>query len=329
MGKTGAKGFTLVELLVVIAIIGMLVGLLLPAVQQAREAARIMQCSNQLKQMGLAALNHEATHGFLPSGGWRAYWEPDPDMGFGSSQPGCWRYSLLPYMEQQALWQLGADGDTKESSVKTANATRATTLVPIYYCPTRRPARLYYAWTYTYNSNSLNPTRGTKADYCASVGDGWSQVVTDAQKTYSEVLAIVINSGMTGATYTKSAVQMSEIYDGASNTYLYGEKFVTAGKYQPTTSSNYAPGDDHAAWCGIDDDNIRLTCYNDNGYYLPRMDRVGFDGNGIFGSAHAGNFGMVMCDGSVQRIGYSIDKQVHARLGHKDDGQPVTIPTGG
>jgi len=90
------RGFTLVELLVVIAIIGILIALLLPAVQAAREAARRMQCSNNLKQLGLAILNYESTFRYLPPGGWSRHARPFPD---GASLHAI----VLPYLEQVGL----------------------------------------------------------------------------------------------------------------------------------------------------------------------------------------------------------------------------------
>ncbi len=100
-------GFTLVELLVVIAIIGVLVSLLLPAVQNAREAGRRTQCMNNLKNLGLAAQQHLEKLRRFPSGGWGPQWIGDPDRGNSIKQPGGWVYNLLPYMEQDALHDYG------------------------------------------------------------------------------------------------------------------------------------------------------------------------------------------------------------------------------
>ena len=98
--------FTLVELLVVIAIIGVLIALLLPAVQAAREAARRSQCQNHLKQIGLACQLHVDSLKHYPSNGWGYRWMGDPDRGFGEEQPGGWIYSVTPFLEQGSVQHL-------------------------------------------------------------------------------------------------------------------------------------------------------------------------------------------------------------------------------
>ena len=139
------RAFTLVELLVVIAIIGVLVALLLPAIQAAREAARRNTCKNNIKQLALACLNHESTHQYLPSGGWGYQYVGDFDRGAGADQPGGWFYSILPYIEENALYGLPTDGDfngpqnPNPSSQQTLGAQDMIEQARNnFYCPTRR-----------------------------------------------------------------------------------------------------------------------------------------------------------------------------------------------
>ncbi len=319
-------GFTLVELLVVIAIIGMLVGLLLPAVQQAREAARILQCGNNLKQMGLGAMNHESTNKSYPTSGWSCRWEGDPDFGFGANQPGSWLYSMLPFIEQQALWGLGQDGDKALSSgVKDGNSTRLDTPITVFYCPSRRTARTSYG-----HSNAYNGTARTgnvaKSDYACNGADGWSW--NESTATINDGLAYNYTGGSTGMYFPRSAVTVGEIRDGTSNTYLYGEKYLIPSKYEATSTSGTAQGDDWNCWMGPESNDLsRYTLYSDSSSsYQPIQDREQMDTGYPFGSAHAGTFGVAMCDGSVQRISYSIDKETHSFLGKKADGNVATIP---
>ena len=117
-------GFSLVELLVVISVIGLLMALLLPAVQAAREAARQTACGNNVKQLALASLSHESALGFFPTGGWDN-WLGDPDQGFGKAQPGGWVYNILPFVKNRGS-TISVRGAAAQASKTLMRATRHT-----------------------------------------------------------------------------------------------------------------------------------------------------------------------------------------------------------
>ncbi|MDO4628199.1 MAG: DUF1559 domain-containing protein [Planctomycetia bacterium] len=317
-------GFTLVELLVVIAIIGMLVGLLLPAVQQAREAARQMQCSNNLKNLSLGALNHESQNQTLPTGGWDGFWVGDADLGFKDVQTGGWAYSLLPFVEQTALWQLGMNGVQEPDSTQRQNAKiRSETPLPIFYCPSRRTATAkssaYLGGTQLANCDKTD--MAAKTDYAANGGDpkngNWnSGGYGSTPNTIAQGKTHCVSITCSGVCYFKSMVALGEIRDGTTNTYLFGEKFIPPNAYE---ESAYG-GDDLSVFCGNDEDIIRSCATR------PIQDRLGINDANCFGAAHAGTFGMAMCDGSVQKISYSLDTDTHRRLANKADGEVVTLP---
>ena len=322
-------GFTLVELLVVITIIGILIALLLPAVQAAREAARRMQCSNNLKQFGLATLTHEQALGFFPGGGWGNKWAGDPDRGFGDRQPGGWVYNLLPFMEQQALHDMGANESNLTPEAMAAGGQRAATPVAGLNCPTRRASIAYpynMGSTYAYRNITLGSVIG-RCDYAANCGDAYAGGCIPGPGSYAigdswtaSFWGGVGNgeSTATGVIFVHSKLTIAAIRDGTSNTYLVGERYNNPDHYFDGLA-----GDDDQGWdTGIDTDTARWT--DNNSAMQPAQDTAGSgSGNLNFGSAHASGFNMVFCDGSVQSISYSIDSLTHRYLGNRNDGELI------
>ena len=315
------RAFTLVELLVVITIIGILIALLLPAVQAARESARRLQCSNNLKQIGLAMLNHESAHGHYPTAGWGGLWVGDPDRGFGLGQPGGWIYNILPYMEQEALHQLGTGKDEADKKADASQATR--TPLAALNCPSRRRALLYPAIDdgyYIHNANIV--TQHALNDYTANAGDstpfscsGPPNLPPANDPTYASYSWPAWIGDQTGICYLRSQVAHAHVRDGTSNTLMAGEKYLTPDNY--ANGSDF--GDNRSMYAGHNYDTLRWA----NQSLLPKRDRPGESSIDIFGSAHSGGCNFVFCDGSVRSISYSIEPETYRRLGNRKDRLPV------
>ena len=315
-GPAGRLAFTLVELLVVIAIIGILIGLLLPAVQSAREAARRLQCQNHLKQIGLAFLNHEHTHGFFPTGGWGRNWVGDPDRGFNRRQTGSWTYNILPFIEQESLWSLGAGLADSDKADRVAE--RLATPLSFCNCPTRRRAIAYPNVSGYYLCSSTSVV--ARSDYAGNIGSigylgGSSPSSYSAADQLSEkewIDSYQSGKEYDGISYRRSEVTAAMIRDGLSNTYMVGEKYLIP--------DHYATGehpDNQCMYSGLDQDGYCTTAI------APAQDRPSWLATALFGSAHSGAFNMAMCDGSVRPISYSIDPATHRVLGARASGEVV------
>lgn len=321
------NAFTLVELLVVIAIIGVLIALLLPAVQSAREAARRSQCQNHLKQIALGAYNHHDVHGFFPSGGWDWHWVADPNQGFGRSQPGGWAYSVLPFIEEQTLRDIGS-GVNNETELQNLMLTAVSTPVPTFNCPSRRNAVTYpYARTdlgssMAYNLRGCAPgdCQVARSDYAGNAGNinvgsgysapsslsGWKTADWQQRRNGPFFHSGVIFQG--------SEVKLRQIIDGTTKTVLIGERLINADRYSDGLVSN----DDQTMFIGYDVDTIGYTG-DQYEVFNPIQDTPGVNLWWHFGSAHPGAFHMAFCDGSVQSFPYTIDDDVWKGFGSRDE----------
>ncbi len=340
-------GFTLVELLVVIAIIGILVGLLLPAVQQAREAARRMQCQNHMKQMSLAAMNFESAYRHLPNGGL----DGDPQAIDSSGNPNpagynyaetpptyggttCCRaatrrgwnhfYKLLPYLEQTSVYNLGEDSPPFWPNVAN-NANEdlvAQSAIPTYYCPSRR-SPIGYGSAGFY-----------RVDYAGNAGFFQGEVIEGTGIVPPPPLGLTpigderanVNQGnesgrrgviIWGGYGHKR--KLADITDGTSNTIIFAEKCI------PRTRQG-ADGGDNERWNnnGWDEDTVRWHFAPVSDFVAPPFRPGSTNATAwrrMFGSSHTSGLNAARSDGSVAFYSFQIDANTWRKLCVADDGE--------
>lgn len=327
------RAFTLVELLVVIAIIGILMSMTLPAIQSARESGRRTQCLNNVRNMGGAALQHLTANNCYPSGGWGFNWAPDPDLGFGMRQPGSWMYSILPYMEEVTLHQLGKGLDN--TAKRNAGQQRAMTALPIFHCPTRRRAELYTRSGGAAPNNMTMPAQIARSDYAGNGGDNGGVAAVSGDETPgfasgSETKSVLELDATMRSSFAKNysskgiivmfgQVKESHVKDGTSKTYLLGERHIYFDRYDTG-----ALADDNEGWViGYNNDCIRWTSSP------PESDNTADTTNAFsrWGAPHLTGFNIVFCDGSVRTIPFDIDPGLHQVLGNRADSQTISGKT--
>lgn len=337
------RGFTLVELLVVIAIIGILVGLLLPAVQAAREAARRMQCSNNLKQLGLAVHLHHDVHKKFPYGILRNDGNfPHPDLGKPGTPPPQNRryalmYQLLPFIEQTALWnkydQFNFNINRKDPVTLGPDWTGNFFLkdsVAAMMCPSNPGGALNEA------VSPVESNRYFRTSYYGAAGTrAYPRVATDGRPSLFNPFAPGLPNPAPGGALSDGMFTrckrygISDAVDGTSNTIMLGERQFFDPIFDSSPIVDDRIRDWGWVWFGGEGDANLGTSVPIN-FLLPKnFDTLGgttqqllFDDRiNAFGSMHTGGANFSLSDGSVQFISQSVSPIIFRALGTRAGGE--------
>ena len=300
------SAFTLIELLVVIAIIGILIALLLPAVQQARESARNSQCKNNLKQMGVAIHNFHGQHSALP---------PSRNYDHYTS----WAFLILPHLEN---FNLFATWDSTLKYYYQSDEARLTP-IPVYFCPSRRGVQQ----SSKQNDDIFSPHEtsghvpGTVADYAcvAGYGPGWNwissrgpMVMGDATTDPPTPLGDYAPPGAVLKTW-RSRTAFRDLTDGLTQTFIIGEKHIRPSRYVIAPEDGAIYNGDHPG---------NFSRCGGPGSPLAKSPTAPYQTN--FGSSHHQMCNFLLADGSVRGVNVLIATDILGRLTVRNDNEIIS-----
>ena len=337
--KTRKNGFTLVELLVVIAIIGILIGMLLPAVQAVREASRRIACASNMRQMSIGMLNYESANGHFPPG----------IIGDNRATNGInWSAIILPFVEQEALFdrlQQQTDNFTTFRSTNQnfptiwtdENGDTATEILPIYHCPSDemgdvnpvRPSSGFGFFDCHGKSNYVGVIGPRAQGNTLTIGSENSPNIDDLNKIFTDRSGPIPGESdfdrnealfeieLPGMLFINSEVSFGEVADGASNTFLIGERdggFIEDGEQRGA-----------AVWCGANNSIWFSNCLgptDDNTEFTLNSVSTEFGSRNVaFSSLHPGGANFGRADGSIEFVSETINPDLYLGMGTKAGGE--------